>query len=389
MGAWSLIGALLLVFIAAIVAYVALALRAARRFALTDGATVETIQVELPTRGHHIALHHHRPEVKRYREPVIVCHGLGANRFNLDFLDDGRGSDRTSLVRALLRAGFDVWVLELRGRGMAKVPRNAFWTVDDEVREDLPAAISTVLSRTGEGEVLWVGHSAGGILQYLLHASEHPAASKVRGLVAIGSPATLRFQHARVSFLVGVGALLTRLGRPVPLSAIAKMGLPLAGAINLIGRRTIPLAVTIDAAALQRIMASVTADISAGVMRQFASWVRRGGTLTRIDGTSYEEGYGRIKVPLLLIAGAADILAPPETLRFIHDRVASPDRTLMIMGRETGCRLDYTHGDLVLGRDAPDEIFPPVLRWLGERATACATPDAPPELPGVPACPAA
>src|SRR5689334_4166748 len=64
--------------------------------------------------GSAIALGRYLPrERRRFQQPVVLCHGLGANRFALDF------DERHSLARYLARRGFETWVLELRGRGLA------------------------------------------------------------------------------------------------------------------------------------------------------------------------------------------------------------------------------------------------------------------------------
>ena len=138
--------------------------RLAQRWRLPETG-VERVVVELGTPGHHIALHHYAAEDPRWRAPVILCPGLAANRYNMDFFEDGSGRDRFSLARYLNAEGFDVWILETRGRGWARVPRGSRWTVEDEVAEDLPAAIETVLDLTESSEVFWVGHSWGGLLQ--------------------------------------------------------------------------------------------------------------------------------------------------------------------------------------------------------------------------------
>jgi pimeloyl-ACP methyl ester carboxylesterase len=99
----------------------------------------------------------------RTRCPVLLCHGLGANRFTFDL---GRAP---SLAVYLAHAGFDVWSLELRGHGRSDRPglgsRHRFgWSFDDYLRRDLPAAIAKVLDTTGTPQLHLVGHSMGGIL---------------------------------------------------------------------------------------------------------------------------------------------------------------------------------------------------------------------------------
>ena len=161
-----------------------------------DARDRETHLVALSKPGHHAALVHHPPVGRpRTAPPVIVCHGMGVNAMCMDALDDGAGSPRLSLVRAMANAGFDVWALELRGRGKAIVPKRSRWTVDDEVGEDVPRAIEAVLEKTGSDEVWWVGHSKGAMVQLLFGATGHALAKKVTALVAIGTPGTVVFQR--------------------------------------------------------------------------------------------------------------------------------------------------------------------------------------------------
>src|SRR5919106_6749300 len=68
---------------------------------------------------------------------VVLCHGFGGNRFNFDL------DERHSLARHLVREGFDVWLVELRGHGRSKLAPHApasrrSWNMDPHVEMDLP-----------------------------------------------------------------------------------------------------------------------------------------------------------------------------------------------------------------------------------------------------------
>lgn len=361
-------------------AYLLLARRALRRVLLSDEDR-ELIRVPLATPGHHVALVHHPASVRRFKTPVLLCHGLAVGRFNLDLHDDGHGSDRTSLARTLSRAGFDVWLLELRGRGHATVPRGANWSIDDEVREDVPAAIAAVLERTRAPDLIWVGHSKGSLLQYLFHARGHPLAGRVRALVAIGSPGTLRYQPW-LRRLVRPGRVILSLTRRIPLGALAWTIIPLSGLIHRLGRRFDPALEDNDGPALARILASLPASISAGVARQMLSWIEHSdGAFTTLDGARDEDHYHRLTMPLLLLAGARDYLVPPEAVAFVRDRAGAQDLTFRIAGRAEGFERDYGHGDLLVGSHAPQEVFPLIERWLEAHAEPVDTLALPPATP--------
>ncbi|HEX5632548.1 MAG TPA: hypothetical protein VFX50_04940, partial [Gemmatimonadales bacterium] len=73
--------------------------------------------------------------------------------------------------------------------------------------------------------------------------------------------------------------------------------------------------------------------------------------------SSFEE----LDVPLLVIAGSEDGLAPPEAVRPAYERSCSSDKTYRVFPRG--------HIDILVGRDAPLTIWPLVLSWINRRAT--------------------
>ncbi|MCA9565814.1 MAG: alpha/beta fold hydrolase, partial [Myxococcales bacterium] len=81
-----------------------------------------------------------RLAIHRYRgdgDPVVLCHGMGANAFNMDL---GR---RNGLATFLRDEGFDVWNVDLRGHGASRIPPNnkrryRRWTFDDHAMMDVP-----------------------------------------------------------------------------------------------------------------------------------------------------------------------------------------------------------------------------------------------------------
>src|SRR5690349_15496601 len=108
-----------------------------------------------------------------------------------------------SLARYLARAGYETWVMELRGRGLAGPCGDA--SFDDQAEHDVRTALRTVLS-TGAREVLWVGHSKGGLTLYG-HLARNPQAP-VKAAVAIGAPFTFAVQPGLKTFIQKIEPLL-------------------------------------------------------------------------------------------------------------------------------------------------------------------------------------
>lgn len=294
---------------------------------------------------------YHPREGRRFVEPVILCHGLGNNRFTMDL------DERHSLARHLARAGFEAWVLELRGRGLAGVPIDA--TFDDQAIHDVTTALETVRS-TGAGEVLWVGHSKGGLLLYA-HLARF-AGAPIRAGVTLGSPFTLALQPGLKLFLRRIQPLLTRGVLPTAqLGRLAPLGLP-PGPIT----RYLVHDGNIDVEIAKLALSTIAADVPGGVARQFARWVKT-GRFDGEDGLDYR-ALSHVQQPFLLVAGTHDLLAPPLAVARAREALGGPVK-LVVAGSAHGFRGDYGHGDLLFGRHAPDEIYPLVENFLAKNAT--------------------
>ncbi|MFZ5468869.1 MAG: alpha/beta hydrolase [Myxococcota bacterium] len=305
--------------------------------------------------GASIALGRYRPRVhRRFAEPVVLCHGLGANRFSFDF------DERHSLARHLARRGFETWVLELRGRGLAGPARDT--TFDEQAEHDVAAALRTVLS-TGAKAVTWVGHSKGGLLMYA-HLAKNPLAP-VKALCTVGSPVSFETHAPLRRFMAKMGPALALSVIPVAslARAAARFGMPPAPLGPYLAREE-----NMDPEVVKRAIANVSADVAGGVGRQFARWIRTGRFDTNDGSFDYRAHLHRLRLPLLAIAGAKDLLAPPATVSPVTGLVSAPTR-YVLAGLDGGFARDYGHGDLVLGRHAPEELFPLVEEFLSTHST--------------------
>jgi pimeloyl-ACP methyl ester carboxylesterase len=81
----------------------------------------------------------------------------------------------------------------------------------------------------------------------------------------------------------------------------------------------------------------------------------------------FEEELGAIELPMMMISGSADRIAPPEAVFRSAGRVSSADLRYREMGLRFGDSIDYGHIDLLVGRDAPREVFPLVLSFIAEK----------------------
>ncbi len=292
------------------------------------------------------------------RPPVVFCHGLAMNRHALA-LDPQR-----SLARILAERGRDCWLLELRGASNAtqdRLVRGA--SFDTYLAQDVPTALAYVRAATDAPLVDWVGFSMGGMLAY-----GHLGAMQgdgIRRLVTIGSP--VRFKGYVGRRFMGAAPYVFS---PFGVSLSAPLGWLASGAAPLLWPG-LPIAVThgfrghhYDAQTLRRAFAAGFSNVPAGVMNEFARWVRD-DTLTSDDGSyDYRGALESITIPTLVIAGDRDRLALSPCVREAFERVSSEEKRFIEVGAASGAHAHYDHLDLILGVRSVDEVFVHAIDWL-------------------------
>jgi len=352
---------LLVIAVLIVLAPVAIALWVTRRY------RIETLpderHVAVTGDGWHLAMHRYRPRAEGPGAgPVILCHGLLANRANLDL------DDRRSLARHLSREGFDAWVLELRGAGLSRDEKGGRGltriTFDDYVAHDLPAAIDTVCRETGVDEVQWVGHSMGGMVLYAyLSTRDDP---RVRSATTIASPLDFQVVARRTRSLLRLRPLL-RLG-PVSLGWILRGMLPF---LRMSESEKVHIGVlreNLTGRELSEILVNVIEGFGApGVLAQFGDWLER-GTFASRDGKLDYGALTHLRCPLLAIAADKDLLTPPASVTPAVDRAPSPEKVYRQFGRASGDDRDFGHGDIVLSDAARERVYPVIADWLVRHA---------------------
>lgn len=294
--------------------------------------------------------------------PVVLCPGYGCSGIFLDF------DDRHSLARHLARRGFDAWVLDLRGRGESHPANGAArmtWTFDDFVRHDLPAAIAAVRAATSRSQVAWIGHSMGGSVLYAFVGTTPLGRESIAAAVTIGSP--VLFPATAWRLLRRLGVLLLRLPFPATLPQREMVSL-LWTAFGMTGLVRVGMNPrNVDVRFAGRALRRSLHNVSMAKLRQLATWSAE-QVFCSADGTvDYRAALRNFEMPLLAIAGSGDRLASPETVHIAIDETASADKRFLELGSRRGHSADYGHVDLILGRQAPDEVFPQVADWLEER----------------------
>lgn len=293
------------------------------------------------------------------RAPVLLVHGFGQNRYAWHL-------PARSVANHLATVGFDVFNLDLRGHGRsrhfgARGPRQ----VDDYIREDLPQAVEEVRAVSGGREVFLVGHSLGGLVSY---AAAPGLSGAIKGIASIGSPyhfarGSISLKAISVFFEVMRRARVPRVTMGVPLKPVS---LFMRGIRRVADSRLYPIplrgwhAGALEPHVLDQHLELAFDRFGIEEVRNMFEWAhtRRFGGRT----ADYASAFESLDVPLMVLAGANDDLAPPASVRPAYERSRSRDRTYRVA--------PLGHIDLLVGRDAPSTTWPVLDEWLVKRSAA-------------------
>jgi pimeloyl-ACP methyl ester carboxylesterase len=314
--------------------------------------------------------------------PVLLVHGFSQNRHAWTAGD---------FVKRLVYRGLDVHILELRGHGKSHrtlqedasfrfgrpLPSdwNYGWDFSDYFLSDVPAAIDTVKEKTGAQKIVYIGHSMGGIIGYGMAATRQDllcmmtlgspirVGSESRLLTALAQlepifPVVQRVGHAIGLGVQGVlGALPGPRGSALHIEAVpmdiilGRLYRSLAIAKNRVPR-VLPKALQLFNPGKTR-TENVRWVLERGedrepyrVLRTFARWIRQKELKCPRSLFDFRESFNRIRIPLVVAYGSADILAGEDSTRMAFEKAGSD---YLIWKRLEGHgHIDLTVGDCTL-----------------------------------------
>lgn len=280
------------------------------------------------------------------RTPLLLVHGFGQNLHAWHL-------SRRSLVNHLAAEGHDVFSIDRRGHGRSRsagaLPAGA---LDLYVHKDLPAAMDAIASVTGLPRVVLIGHSLGGMLSYAATA-QWP--DRVRAIVTLATPYFWGHDAAFVRALSRAAAIVGRGdGAALAFPMRAVQGL-LRATQTLWDTHWLPMPIRawhpggFEPEVLAEYLARSFDEATFGELAHL--------TDSSADASGhFARAFEDCDVPLLVVAGSHDHLARPAAVRPAFERSRARDRTFVMF--------PCGHGDLVLGRKAPQLLWPTLSRWL-------------------------
>lgn len=297
-----------------------------------------------------------RIEARRQRYPVLLIPPLMVQPWIFDL------TPRRSLVKTLLRQGFDVFLLDF-GAPKADDERLGLETY---VLDWVPHAVDAVLAASGSDGLVLYGYCMGGLFA-LMHAAVHED-PRVKAIVTIGSPIDAHKMSLVQLFVQRahgqLQAVSRRLGN-VP-GAVSSTAFRLTNPIKAVTRYG-DLFMNLWNDDFVNDFDGITAwtshfvDYPGDAFRQLLEQFMRDNRLR--DGTMQfgdkVADLRNIHCPVLAFAGSSDKIVPPEAARQILEVITSSDKTF----RE----VPGGHMGVMAGRSAPTLVWAASAAWLEER----------------------
>ena len=259
------------------------------------------------------------------KQPVILVHGSFTNR-NFWLSAQGIG-----FARHLAESGFDVWMMEMRGHGLS--PRNISYKENNLERYalyDVPAVNDFVIEKTGI-KPIWLGHSLGGVLISTAIACGALAEDRISAIALLGSQVVRRRWFLQVPFIAGLGKLWF------------KFQAEMDGRKLKIGPENEP----------------------AGIAREYLNWFGLFSHWSLVkDKTPLLPKWQVLTTPMLAMVGKNDQSDPAKYCRIFYDQYGAENKSFKLLAAEEGYSRDFGHVDMVVSKEAAEEVWPKLTAWL-------------------------
>jgi pimeloyl-ACP methyl ester carboxylesterase len=260
--------------------------------------------------------------------PVILLHGSFSNR---RFWYSPKG---VGLGAYLARAGFDVWIPEMRGHGLSA--RNQAYRhnrVADYARYDLPAIAAFVCEQSGQAPH-WIGHSLGGTTLAAALGGHYLEEGQAASVALFGSQVTRNFWPLKIPPVQWAGRM------------VLKRFEHFSGSRFKRGPEDEPMGVILESLRWR------------GLFGRFGD-----------KKEDWWAGLREVQVPLLVVTAAGDHQDPAWACRELFEQFGSERKQFLCLGREQGFTEDFGHVQMLVSKAAQTQVWPLVQDWLNQRSS--------------------
>lgn len=245
------------------------------------------------------------------------------------------------LAPFLAKQGFDVFVPDLRGRGLSKplINKNTSYGQTESIIEDIPAFVEKIKEITGQYPEHWMGHSWGGVLAIANLVRFAEVRKAVKSMTFFGTKR--RITPHNLEYYTKLKIMWHLVGRLM----IARYGY-LPAKEKKFGSENEP----------------------AKYFTEVNGWLANDHWKSTADGFDYTKSLQELQgdfPPILHIAGKNDTyLAHEKDIKRLMKEINNPKDVLLMLSKQNGFLHDYGHIDMVTHKDAPTDHFPKVVAWM-------------------------
>lgn len=277
-----------------------------------------TVQVALS----HVGIY---GQTNKGKQPIVLVHGSFTNR---GFWLSSQG---IGLARHLVEAGFDVWLMEMRGHGLS--PRNHAYkdnSLEHYASSDVPAINEFVIEKTGL-KPIWLGHSMGGVLISTAIAAGTLPEIQVAGIALLGTQIVRRRWYLQIPLMTSLGKLWFSFNSEMD------------GRKLKIGPENEP----------------------AGIAKEYLRWLGLlGRWRLKNNKTPLLAKWQGLDIPVLAMVGKDDKSDPAKYCQRFYELCGSENKQFKLLAKEQGFSRDFGHVDMVVSKDAAKEVWPELSSWL-------------------------
>lgn len=264
---------------------------------------------------------------------VLMVHGMMSNG-RIFYAPSGKG-----LAPWLARQGFDVFVADLRGKGLStpRITRAARHGQTEMIRDDVPALHAAIRRLTGAGQVHWVSHSWGGVVLNSALLRQPTLIPEVATLVHFAAKRSVHVRNLSKSIEIDLmwNVVLRGVTRSVGFLPARSLNF---GADNETDK----------------------------THRQIKRWAQVRPWVDSDDGFDYGAAARQTTLPPALYLSARNdpCRDHPSDVKRFRDESGPHVSCAHLLSRRTGHRHDYDHVSILTHPDAVRDHFPLVADWM-------------------------